>query len=231
MCGLIFSGLLLSKYIAECNSLITNQDVTNLCNSKPYLEDASLIQQADAGAKLSLRQFTLARDYLLCRLTLATATRPGALNNVLVTDYEASRVSEGNHIILMPKHKRTKDGPAMIAMDQQMQAEMASYVQKIRPLFANPGEDKFFIKDNCSPFPEGTIGKCVVAYLEKNGVTSTHVGHTHIRKFISTQTCQLGDAHEGHQVKKLMFHRATTKQRCHIRADFTTSASKAMKIR
>ena len=111
----------LRRYIAECDSLITSADVSNLRNSKPYLEGARLIQMAEAGGKLSLRQFTLARDYLLCRLTLATETRPGALNNILVTDYETSRVSEGNRIILVPKHKRTKDGPAMIGMDEDMQ--------------------------------------------------------------------------------------------------------------
>ena len=220
----------LRKYIAECDSLITNDDVSNLRKSKPYLEGASLIQKAEAGTKLSLRQFTLARDYLLCRLTLVTGTRPGALNNVLVTDYETSRVSKGNRIILVPKHKRTKDGPAMIGMDEQMQAEMATYVQKIRPAFANPGEDKPFVKDDGSAFPEGTIGKRVVAFFEKSGVTSTHVVHTHIRKFISTQTHQLADADEGKQVEKLMSHGSTTKQRCYVRSDFTTSASKAMNV-
>ena len=96
------------RYIAECDSLITTEEINNLRSSKPYLEGANLIHMAERGTKLSLRQFTLVRDYLLCRLTLATGTRPGALNNVLVTNYETSRVSEGNRIILVPKQKRTK---------------------------------------------------------------------------------------------------------------------------
>ena len=100
------------------------------------MEGARIIQEADKGDQLSLRQFTLARDYLLCRLKLATGTRPSAFNNILVSDYETSRVSEGNRIILMPKHKRTKDGPAM-PFDPQMQAKMAIYIKKIRPPFPN----------------------------------------------------------------------------------------------
>ena len=71
------------------------------------------------------------------------------------------RVSEGNHIIHVPKHKRTKDGPAMLGMDPEMQKEMA----EIRPAFANPDEDKLFIKDDGHGFPEGTIGKQVVAFF------------------------------------------------------------------
>lgn len=96
---------------------------------------------------VSRAQFTLSRYNLLCRLTLATGTRPGALNNVLLSDYQTSRVSESKRIILMPKHKRTKDGPAMLGMDVLMQ-KMATYVTKIRPAFANPNEDKLFVKDD-----------------------------------------------------------------------------------
>ena len=90
-----------------------------------------------------------------------TDTCPGTLNNVLGSDYEMFRVSEGNHIIHVPKHKRIKEGPAMLGMDPEMQKEMA----EIRPAFANPDEDKLFIKDDGHGFPEGTIGKQVVAFF------------------------------------------------------------------
>ena len=73
----------LRKYIAECDALIINEDIARLTRSKPYLEGASIIDLADTGATITRRQFTLVSDYLLCRLTLATGTRPGALNNVL----------------------------------------------------------------------------------------------------------------------------------------------------
>ena len=63
---------------------------------------------------------------------MAAGTRPGTLNNVLVSDYETSRVSVGNRIILVPKHKRTKHGPAMLGMNPQMQAEKEIYVKNVR---------------------------------------------------------------------------------------------------
>ena len=69
----------LRKYIAECDSLITIEEVKKLRTSKPYVEGAAVMKKAEKGGKLSLRDYTLARDYLLCRLTLATGTRPGAL--------------------------------------------------------------------------------------------------------------------------------------------------------
>jgi len=41
-------------------------------------------------------------------------------------------ISVGNRIILVPKHKRTKHGPAMLGMNPQMQAEMEIYVKNVR---------------------------------------------------------------------------------------------------
>lgn len=107
---------------------------------------------------------------------------------------------------------------------------MAVFVEKIRPAFANPDEEKLFIKDDSHGFPEGTIGKRVVAFFEKSGVTSTRVGHTHLRKYISTQTYELGDAAEGETVEKVMSHGAVTKRRCYVRTDCTRTASKAMQV-
>ena len=220
----------MGKYIAECDSLITTEEIQKLRTSKPYVEGAAAIKKAEKGGKLTLQEFTFARNYLLCTLILATGTRPGALNNVLLSDYKTSRVREGNRIILVPKHKRTKDGPAMLGMDPAMQADMATYVTKIRPAFANPGVGQLFVKDDGDAFPEGTIRKRLAAFFQKSGVTSTRVGHTHLRKFISTQTHQQGTQDEGHTVEKVMSHGAVTKQHCYVRADLTTTASKAMNI-
>ena len=76
------------KYIAKCDSLITNEEIRNLKTSKPHIKGVKIIQLADMGPALNLRWFSLARDYLPCRLTLATGTQPQALNNVLILDYE-----------------------------------------------------------------------------------------------------------------------------------------------
>ena len=111
-----------------------------------------------------------------------------------------------------------------------MQAEMATYVTKTRPAFTNPGVGQLLVNDDRDAFPEGTIGKRLVAFFQKSGVTSTHVGHTHLRKFIPTQTYQQGNQDEGYTVEKVMSHGTTTRQCCYVRADCTKMASKAMKV-
>lgn len=59
---------------------------------------------------------------------------------------------------------------------------------------------------------------------------SSCVGHTHLRKYISTQMYELGDATEGQTMEKVMSHGAVTKQRCNVRTDCTWIASKAMQV-
>ena len=154
------------KQIAQCDSLITTEEIKKLPTSKPYVEGAAAIKKAEKGGKLSLQELNLARGYLLCRLTLATGMRPRALNNILLSDYQTSRVSEGNPgNFLIPKYKRIKDGPAMLGMDPAMQAAVTTYVTKIRPAFTNPGVGQLFVKDDRDAFPEGTIGKRLSAFL------------------------------------------------------------------
>ena len=111
--------------------------------------------QASQGKTLSREEFVAARDLLLFKFTISTRTRPAPLN-ALMKDYETAQESKGNRIILVPKHKRTKDGPAMLGMDPELQQQMAIYVDKIRPKFAVPGEDKLFVKDDGQGFSEGT---------------------------------------------------------------------------
>ena len=139
-------------------------------------------------------------------------------------------MSEGNKIIPVPKHKRTKDGPAMLGMDAELQKNMEVYVYKIRPQFAISGEQKLFIKDNGEGFPEGTIGKRLSAFFTKSGVTNKRIAHTTLRKFITTQTYQHGNSREGEEVQKVMSHTKTTSRCCYLRQDLTKAASQAMTV-
>ena len=43
-----------------------------------------------------------------------------------------------------------------------------------------------------------------MAFFEKSGVTSTRVGHTHLSKYIYTQTYDLDDATEGQTMEKVL---------------------------
>ena len=51
-------------------------------------------------------------------------TRPGPLNNTKLKDYETTEISQGNRIMLTPKHKRAKDGHVVVGMKPDLQELM-----------------------------------------------------------------------------------------------------------
>ena len=62
-------------------------------------------------------------------------------------DYDTAREEEGTKVMLVAKHKRSKDGPAILGMNEKMQQLMYTYVNKIRPVVAVEGEQSLFVKE------------------------------------------------------------------------------------
>ena len=91
--------------------------------------------------------------------------------------------------MLVAKHKHSKDGPAILGMDAELQKLMSIYVREIRPYVALPEENKLFVKDDGKGFPENTIGKRLSSFWQKSGVRADkRVSHTAYRKFVATRT-------------------------------------------
>ena len=220
----------LRKYIQECDDLITPEQLEEVKSSIPYTEGEKVIVKASLGKPLNKHEFTLARDLIIFKFSIATGARPGALNNALLEDFKTATSNDGKRVILVPKHKRSKDGPAMLGMNEELQLMMSVYVEFIRPQFAMPSETKLFIKDDGFAFNEGTIGKVLSRFLEKTKVFKKRVSHTHIRKFIATQTYQHASPQEVEQVEKAMCHGKDTRKKCYIRQDCTRTTAAAMDI-
>ena len=72
--------------------------------------------------------------------------------------------------MLVAKHKRAQQGPTMLCMDDRLQDWLATYVNVIRPQFAQPQENALFIKTSGEAFPEATIRKRITAFYKKAGI-------------------------------------------------------------
>ena len=220
----------LQRHIDEADELLTPEDIQRLKQSRPYTEGIKLIIQAGQGKRLNVREFAEARDLLLGRLTLATGTRPGALNNATVNDYEKAKSEKGKRIMLVAKHKRSKDGPAILGMDAELQKLMSIYVREIRPSVAQPEEDKLFVKDDGKGFPENTIGKRLSSFWQKSGVRAgKRVSHTAYRKFVATSTHEKAPG-EAETVQKVLGHSKKSFERSYVRSQCTTTGSKGMDV-
>ena len=217
------------RWLDESNALLTPEEIIALKNSKVYIEGTKAIQQAKVGKALSQREFALARDLLLVRFATDNATRPGPLNNAKLCDYEKAEVSKGNRVMLISKHKRAKDGPAILGMKPDLQELMEVYVKKIRPQWALQGKDHLFVTVEGKPFPEGTIGRRVSAFFEKAKL-GKKLAHVSVRKFVTTKTKEKGTQEEAAIVQRVMAHSAKTAERAYVRTNLTRLGSEALHI-
>lgn len=218
------------RYIRECDDLLTPDEIRQIKESRPFSEGMKCLMEAKMGKKMSQQNFADARDLLLVKLTLATGTRPGALEHALIEDYETAQEEDGNKIILVPKHKRSKDGPAMLGMDREMQGLMKVYMEIIRPQFAAKDEKRIFVKTDGHGFVKNTIGKRLQAFWVKSGVTpDKKISTTGVRKSYTTATNQRAPE-QADVVQKVMSHSNKTSRNCYVRSNLTKTASDAMKV-
>ena len=76
-------------------------------------------------------EFSQARDLLLVKMTYLTGPRPGPLENVILEDRQTAEVCNGVKVLLVPKHKRSRSGPAPLACDAALQRLMEIYLEKV----------------------------------------------------------------------------------------------------
>lgn len=159
------------KYVDECDELLLPEDIRHLMSSPPAVEGLKAINSAKDSVKLTAPCFTAARDLILASLSQQNGSRPGPLNNAKVRDYNTVRKEKtGKLVMLVAKHKRAQQGPTMLCMDDRLQDWLATYVNVIRPQFAQPQENALFIKTSGEAFPEATIRKRITAFYKKAGI-------------------------------------------------------------
>ena len=118
------------RFIDESDALLTPAEKAQLKQSEPYVEGLKALNQADQGKVLSIQEYVCARDLLLAIFSLDNGTRPGPLNNATLKDYETARTEQGNRIMLVARHNRSKEGPAILGMRPELQRLMEIYIKK-----------------------------------------------------------------------------------------------------
>ena len=124
------------RFLDETEGLLTSEELLTLRSSKPITEGEQIIKQASLGKELTQHEFTIARDMLITRLAIDSGTRPGPLNNATLHDYKSAASEDGIKVMLVAKHKRAKDGPAIVPIQPDLLEHMETYVREVRPKFA-----------------------------------------------------------------------------------------------
>ena len=221
------------RLLDECDTRLTTEDVEKFKASRTVATARKTFQKAASSMPLTRDEICEARDLLICLITIKTGTRPGALENVRLQHYRNMRCDpvNGDPVILVPEHKRAVDGPAMLALDEELVDLLSIYVESIHPQFPSPQDDYLFLQSSGKRFTNGTINRRMPEMWLRSGVrTDMRVTATNIRKFIVTvlqENKAAGKEFDEAGVRIAMCHSQRTAMYSYLREDLTAVASRA----
>ena len=219
------------RMVSETEGLLTLQELAQIKASDAYQNAHKLIIEAGRGKNLSLKEFVNVRDFLICKFSLDTGTRPGPLNNATLEEYFVGKAEDGCKVMLVARHKRAKDGPAICPMLPDMYKFMEIYVCKIRPTFAQPDEEHLFIKKDGSAYLAGTVGKRYSRFIERCGIKlGSRMAFVDMRKLITTKMLERCSPQEQAILRRILAHSEKTSKQWYARPDLTSTGIKAVNI-
>ena len=104
------------RVVDETEGLLTLEELDAIKSSSAYNQAVRLVLQAGRGKELTNKEFILVRDLLITKFSLDTGTRPGPLNNATLEEFQKGTVKDDCKVMLVARHKRAKDGPAICPM-------------------------------------------------------------------------------------------------------------------
>ena len=223
------------KYLNECDTRLTSAEVDAIMNSEPALKGRHAFTAAQSGHQLTSTQYCAARDLLIMQCTKAVGPRPGPLENATLETFQTAKwdADKRKKVMLVAPHKREQDGPAPLAMDSELAFLMEVFINKIRPVITSDTspESKIFLKADGDPFPKGTIGKRISAFVVKSGVRpDSNISATDFRKWIVTTMYikkKQGRNVDDELLRRVMCHSDKTAKTWYLRHSLTEQAAEA----
>ena len=184
-----------TRKVEEAYKKITPEDIRAFQSSEVSKKAVKLLADAISLRNLTKEEFVTVRDFLMVTTLYENGSHPGPIENAKVDRFEQAvyTASKKRWTVLVDEHKTTHhQGPAELAVDEQLYGYIKLYVQHIRSHFVKPGVDYLFIKDDGFGFRKGTIGRRVTNSFKAAGVRKdVRVSATNIRKLYSSSAQQM----------------------------------------
>ena len=162
-----------TRKVDEAFKRLTPADLRQVEASEPAKKAVKLIGLAAEKKALTQSAFITVRDYLLVTTLYENGSRPGPLENALVTRFKQATYSSSSdsYTILVDKHKTTRHhGLAELTLTSRVYGYLQIYALHIRPKFLAAGEDALFVKEDGTAFAPGTVGKRVTEFFKQAGI-------------------------------------------------------------
>ena len=227
-------------YLKECEERLTREDFQAFFRS-PVIAEAESLFDSTTSKRPKVLRFSRARDYLITRLAVCCGTRPGPLETATLEHFDSARrdsIFKDCYVMLVPRHKRQMDGPAIVTMDERLHKFIQTYITDIRPtVVTSPDEQHLFLKVDGQPFESGTIGHRVGALWSRSGVRQgLRVTCTDFRKSFVTMVEEAnkeeryrsgGVCLDDNDLRKLLCHSQKTAALWYMRENLTSLGARA----
>ena len=206
----------LEKQDEDLSNLITPEMVAEYEQSESARRAVALISQLSGAHCLQIHQaeYTLIRDFILTQIAIANAHRSGVLANMTLGEFNKARLSEGNCIITVKKHK-TADihGPARVVLSSTLFGYLKTYIAEVRSVVSETKDDDHTVILSWSGarLTSGQISTAISASWKKAGLLG-HISSTLFRKSAATAVHTKRKDMTG-QLTNLMAHKESTAQR------------------
>ena len=162
-----------TRKVNDAFSCLTPSDIHQVDVSEPAKKAMKLIGLAADKKALTQNKFVMVRNYLITTTLYENGSRPGLIENGLVSRFKQATysASSARYTILVDKHKTTRHhGPAELTVTSRLYSYLQIYVLYIRPKFVGKGEDALFIKDNGFAFSPGTMSRTLTDSFYQAGI-------------------------------------------------------------
>lgn len=172
----------LEKQDEDLSNLITPEMVTEYEQSESARRAVALISQLSGAHCFQINQaeYTLIRDFILTQITIGNAHRSGVLANMTLGEFNKVRLSEGNCIITVKKHK-TADihGPARVVLSSTLSGYLKTYITEVRSVVSETkdDDDAVMLSWSGARLASGQISTAINASWKKSGLTGSHQFH------------------------------------------------------
>lgn len=178
-------------------------NIKDMVSTQTAQQVISLIKKAKVE-EVTQKEFLAIRNFLIARLELENAQRPGPIETITVKHFlRAEDTGKDSYLVYATKHKGSRSGPAKLTMSTALYKSMKVYVEKVRPLFVKPKVETVFITKEGDAFKDGTIGRRVTSWWSE-AKTVTYSA-TALRKMASSTLRNL-DPVKKRKVHKHMSH-------------------------
>ena len=134
------------------------------------------------------------RDYLLVCLIFDNASRPGAIANMTLKEYNNAIIQKDGHVVQVLRHKTAHKGPANISMSSELFRNVHHYIKSMRnmlPGISVKDDDTVFVSWGGSKMESNMITTQMNSFWSRMHNKCHRINPTLVRKFTTTTIHQM----------------------------------------